>query len=489
METVGSSRSLPKLVLAGAVLLTALAALVLLVFGVSPAGIALAGLVIAPFALYVALARPLDFPLGLYVVLIPFDNLLTTGSFGTLTKLFAIVSAVFLLLWIARRHRLALAGWPVLVLLALVVWMCASTFWALDQGAALKIMPTYAGLMLFYVALTMMPISPSQFRRLLALAVLGAVGAAVYGIHAFYANPSLVQNNSPAMRFILKAGDNSIDPNQFADAMLFPLAVVTMWGLRTRRLLAKLVCLGVLSLLVLAILQSGSREGVTGTLLIAGYYLWRSRYRLQVLIALAAMVVISFGAPSSIWQRFSTVLQTGGSGRTSIWAVGLEAAKHRLLGGYGIGNFPNAYDLFYLTVHQPYPFGWESPAHNLVMHYLVELGVVGLALIAGFFVAQFLSLRIIDASSELYDYRIALEAALLAIAAVSLTVDLFTYKYAWLVFSMVALLRNAATSAQRSASSLATTSSMMQARSARFATAALPDSPSSRSAPLSRAAS
>ncbi len=490
MEIDVRPRSLPHLVLAGAALLTALAALVLLVFGVSPAGIALSALVIAPFALYVGLARPLDFPLGLYVLLIPFDNLLNAGSFGTLTKLLAIVAGVFLLLWLARRHRLALAGWPVLVLLALVAWMCASTFWAIDQSAALKILPTYAGLMLLYIALTMMPISPSQFRRLLVLVALGGVAAAIYGIHTFYGDPSLAQNNAPgSVRFILQAGANSIDPNHFADALLFPIAIVTMWGLRTRRAFAKLACMSALSVLVLAVLLSGSREGVTGLLLIVGYYLWRSRYRLQVVIALSAMVVIAFGAPTGVWQRFSTVLQTGGSGRTSIWAVGLEAAKHRFLQGYGIGNFTGAYDLFYLTVHQPYPFGWESPAHNLVMHYIVELGVVGLALIAGFFVAQFLSLRIIDASSELYDYRIALEAALLSIAAVSLTIDLFTYKYAWLVFSMVALLRNAATAAQRSSPSLATTSSMMQARSARLATAALPASPSSRSAPLSRAAS
>ena len=185
----------------------------------------------------------------------------------------------------------------------------------------------------------------------------------------------------------------------------------------------------------------------------------------------------------------STALQTGGSGRTSIWAVALEAAKHRLLQGYGIGNFPNAYDIFYLRVRQPYPFGWESPAHNLVMHYLVELGVVGLALIAGFFVAQFLSLRVIERSSAFYDYRVALEAALLAIAAVSLTIDLFTYKYAWLVFAMAALLRNAALGAQASAPILAASSSIMRARSSRAATAALPDSPIARSAALSSRAS
>ncbi len=47
-------------------------------------------------------------------------------------------------------------------------------------------------------------------------------------------------------------------------------------------------------------------------------------------------------------------------------------------------------------------------------------------------------------AAEYYDYRIMLEGAFLALAAVSLTIDLFTYKYAWLVFFMIAFLRNVA---------------------------------------------
>ena len=50
---------------------------------------------------------------------------------------------------------------------------------------------------------------------------------------------------------------------------------------------------------------------------------------------------------------------------------------------------------------------------------------------------------------------------------VSLTIDLFTYKYAWLVFAVAALLRNAALGAQRSAPILVASSPMMRPRSAR----------------------
>ena len=238
MEIVRGPRALPQLVLAAAASLAAIAALALLVFGATPAGVGLAALVIAPLALYIAQSRPLDFPLGLYVLLIPFDNLLSAGSFGTLTKLLGIASGIFLLVWIVRRHRLALAGAPVLVLLVLVVWMLASAFWAIDQTAALKIMPTYAGLMLLYAGLTMMPISPSQFRRLL---VSGRRRRRLCGAlrHSRVLSRPVAHAKQRGARFIVQAGQSSIDPNHFADALLFPVAIVTMWGLRSTAILGK----------------------------------------------------------------------------------------------------------------------------------------------------------------------------------------------------------------------------------------------------------
>jgi O-antigen ligase len=442
MATTTIPRSTLRAILAAFGSVACAAAVLLLVSGITLPGLALAAMVAVPLAIYVALRQPLDFPFGLYVLLVPFDNLLHAGAFGTLTKLLGIVAGAFLLVWVVERRQVAPIGKPVLVLGALAFWMFASTLWAVDQKAALQIMPTYAGLMLLYAMLTLMPISLVQFRTLLFLVVAGGLSAAAYGLHVFHQDP-VSQQNSPLTRLVVQVGQDSIDPNHFADALLFPAAIITMWALRSRRVLVKIACLAGLTLLVVAILLSGSREALSALLLIAAYYFWRSRYRLQLVAAVAGVVAVSASVQTSIFLRFATALQTGGSGRTSIWAVALEAAKHRLLQGYGIGNFIETFDMFYLRVHQPYPYGWDSPAHNLVLHYLVELGVIGLALIAGFFWTQFRSLRDIRRGSEFYDYRIVMEAALIAMTTVSMTIDLFTYKYAWLVFAMVALLRNA----------------------------------------------
>lgn len=466
-----------------AVALIGLATAFALVHGTSLMAVAGIAALVAPLAIYAALRWPLETLFGLYVLLVPFDNLLNTGSFGTLTKLLGIVAGAFLLVWVLRRHLLSLQAPPVRVLALLVIWMLATSFWALDQRAALQAMPTYAGLMLLYAVISMVPITPAQFRLLLTLVVVGGVCAAAYGAHMFYSEP--VQQNLAIRRLVVQVGQYNIDPNHFADALIFPAAIAGMWCLRAKSLLTRIACLAPLAVIVFAIFLSGSREAAIGLALIALYYFITSKYRARLGIGLIGLGVLVSTVQSSMFQRFSVALETGGAGRTDIWSVALEAAKHRLLQGYGIGNFPDAYNLFYLHVRQINPFGWDSPAHNLAVHYLVELGVVGLALIGWFFWEQFRSLRQIEKGDELYDYRIVMQASFVAIVAVSLAIDLFQYKYAWLIFSMVALLRSAASRTQQSAAMRPANPAIISSRLARPSSRFFPAAPISRSAALS----
>lgn len=425
------------------------------------------GLFFAPAIVVIALTRPILFPYGLYVALVPFDNLLGQGQFGTLTKLLGIVAGAFLLLWLLRKNRLHFRGRPVMVLGLLVTWMLLTTVWALDQMTTLWIIPTYAGLFALYVALTMTPITRREFDILLVCVVVGGIAAAIYGADIFYTHPQLAAS-AQKERLVVKSATTRIDPNHFGAALLFPAAIIMMWSLRTKRILFKLLGIGALGLVVLAVVLSGSRGAFSSFGVITLYYLIRSRHRFQLGVILAILTAALASTQTSMWARFGLALQTGGSGRTSIWAVGLEAAKHRPIFGYGLGNFQQAYDLFYLHVHQTYPYGFSSPAHNILVHYIVELGVVGLVLLGWFFWAQFRSLKTIDRSNDLYDYRIMLEASLIAIAVMALTIDLLTYKYAWVVFAATALLANLAPASQASAAMRRAKPSMIPARSARF---------------------
>lgn len=443
MYTAVSQESYGRGALAAIGLLLVAAALLLSAAGFPARAVGVASILLVPLGIYLALVKPLTFPFGLYVLLVPFDNLLAAGSFGTLTKLLGILSGAFLILWLVRQRTAVRAPDALLPLGLLLLWMLASMSWAINQQDAIEIIPTYAGLFALYAALALMPISMKEFEGILACVVVAGLAAAAYGANVFYHNPALATNAQNA-RLVIQMGSVFIDPNHFANSLLFPGAAIAVWALRTPRLLAKVAGIGGEALIITAILLSGSREALIAFASIWLYLLWRLRYRLQMLIASVAAFAVIGSVHTSMWQRFATAIDTGGSGRTSIWAVAAEAAKHQLIQGYGIGNFESAYDNFYLSVQQVYPYGWSSAAHNIVFHYVVELGVIGLVLIGWFFYRQFRSMAAIDRTSHVYDYRVLLEAALIGIVIVSFSVDLFTYKYAWLVFFAIALFRGAA---------------------------------------------
>lgn len=469
----------------GAVVAIGIGAIVVLLYGSSMVTIGSVALLLAPAALYVALRWPLEVLFGLYALLVPFDNLLSTGSFGTLTKLLGMLAGGFLLLWVVRRQTISFSATPTRILCGLVLWMLATALWAIDQRLALQMMSTLAGLMLLYGVLSMFPATPRQFRMLLLLVAAGGICAAAYGAHMFYHDPSLSQLTLANRRLVIHVGQYDIDPNHFADALIFPAAILAMWSLRVRSLLPRVASIAGLGTIMLAILLSGSREALMAMLLIAVYYFFRTRYRVALAIGVGMLAAFAATVQTSVFLRFASAAATGGSGRTSIWAVALEAAKHRPLQGYGIGNFTQAYNIFYLVAHQPYPYGWDGPAHNLVMHYLIETGIIGLGLIFWFFYAQFRSLSVIARDGDYYDYRVVLEASLLAIVFVSMFIDLFQYKYPWLIFAMLALLRSVAVRYQQSATMRPTSSDIMAARSGRSLNRDLPSSPILRKAVLS----
>ncbi len=400
-------------------------------------------LVGGPVAFVLWLRWPIILPFGIYIVLVPFDNLLQIGSFGTLTKLVGMVAAVALFLALLARQKFVAPGPPVFVLFGLLAWMAMTITWSLDNGDSFKIMPTYVALFGLYAILAIAPPDRAEFKTTMLLVVLGGIAAALYGINLFYHDPSLSADPEKA-RLVLHTDSATIDPNHFSDALLFPAALITMWGLRSRRALIKTVAFGGLSVLAVAIVVSGSREALLAFGLVMAYFAVRSRYRAQLLVPFAVLCVALLSMQSSMWDRFSKLFSTGGAGRADIWKVGAEAAKHRPIQGYGVGNFPDAYDIFYLRIHQTYPFGFNSPAHNLVLHYVVELGVIGFGIMIAWFWLNVKILRSIPPESEWYDHRIALEAAFLGVITVSLTIDLFTYKYAWMVWMLIIMLGNLA---------------------------------------------
>lgn len=390
---------------------------------------------------YLTFARPLIFPYGLYVLLIPFDDILAIGDANvTVTRILGIVSGIALLAWCFRKGTAVRPSWTVAVLVALYLWMALSVFWATDQSLAFEYLRQYAGLFLLFTALAVTPVTFKDFRVLLSIAVLGGIIASLYAIYVFHHNPLLAQQTAENQRlFVTPTGRPAPDPNAFADSLLLTTVALIMFVLRADNMAKKLFYGAGLAIVAVAILYSGSREAAIALVIVTLYLAYRSQYRIELSFVVAGLGAICVFVPSSLWLRFAL-----GSQRSSIWAVAGEAFKHNWFHGYGVGSWVDAYNAYYLKVAQVFPNGWSSAPHNLIAQYAVELGFVGILIIASFFYFSFRELRHVSRDSEMWDYRVLMEAGLLALLVVAMFIGVFTYKYAWLTLALAAQLRTAA---------------------------------------------
>jgi len=389
---------------------------------------------LGPVLLWAAIKRPILFPVCPYVMLIPFDNLLSLSRFGTLTKLLGILAGVAIFFWLVRskavtRPPASLSRWGLVFL-----WMVMSVFWAIDPQLSLARAGVFLELAILYAAFCCMRPKLADVKLLIAAIVAGAFIAAAYGSYLFYHSLNVIVE-----RLFLSNGEDVIDPNHFAAALILPIAITTLAAIQQRRVLAKLALIGVDAVLLAGVYASGSRGGLLAIAVVFAYIFWMSRHRYQLAVVAALAVVASFFMPNPIWGRFAAALSTGGAGRTGIWRVGLDAFKQHWLLGVGLDNFPLAYDKSYLHVFLAHFAHWGRGPHNLIISTSVELGVIGLVLMLLAWSTQYLMLKDIRRDSAVYDLKIIAQASVLGLFTASMFLDVLYTKYTWLVFLVGAL--------------------------------------------------
>ncbi|MBV8363179.1 MAG: O-antigen ligase family protein [Candidatus Eremiobacteraeota bacterium] len=416
----------------------------LLMSGSSTKAAAALVILFAPLAIFLALKRPMLFPYAAYAFLIPFDNLLSVSTFGTATRLLGLCAGVALLWWTMRQRRIVSPPRTLLVCAALVAWAGLTLVWTSDFSGGLRVFGTILQIMLLYAVLSITPIEVKQIQMVLLAIVGGGFVAAIFGLYIFHHQSPVQQELQRELgRLQIQIGESAIDVNHFANALMLPIAATLVMALNQRRIVAKLFLCGVLATMIGAVYASASREALLGIGAMAVYLAIVSRKRLQLLAVFALGAFLSVLNPA-VWQRFAAASATGGAGRTSIWAVGIAALKAHWLFGSGIGSFTNAYDQAYIGVFQSYPVGWSRDAHDILLSSSVELGIIGVLLVVTLWVMQFFMLRRIERGSALYDMRMICMAALIGLSLCAFFIDLFTYKYLWLLFALIAQVRSLA---------------------------------------------
>jgi O-antigen ligase len=401
-----------------------------------------------PVALYVAIKRPFIFPFSLFVLLVPFDNLLSLGgSYGTVTKLVAIVSGLAFIFWMVRNRRYIAPSKVVLAWLALLVWMALTVVWSIDSHAALSELGTYLQLIVLYLAISIMPLTLGEFKAFVAAIIGGSLLAALYSIYQYHSGGGVYAQIHAAeliVRVRVQAGEASIDPNAFAAALIMPMALVTVWFLQRRWSLQKFILAGMFLTLLVGIYVSGSRGALVAAGVMLLYLLFRSGHKLQMLFFSLLGLGMSFLLPTSPWHRFSNAAKTGGAGRISIWKVAWDAFKHHWLAGSGVGNFPTAYDQSFIRVYQSIYAHWHRAPHNAYIAIAVELGIIGLSLLLIACYGQLRMLGFVTKSNPMYGFRIALESAAVGLGVDALFLGILTLKFTWLLFWLMAATRTVA---------------------------------------------
>lgn len=402
------------------------------------------GLALLPLALYSAISRPFLFPFGLYVILVPFDTVLRIPHFGTITKLVGVSSALAFAFLLVRTKRYVHPPKAVLMWLAFLVLMSLSVFWAMDPVAAGTGLVTYASLIALFAIISLMPITKREYDEFLFTVVLGGLAGAAYAVYLFHIG-AFVQHqqvgSALTARLLVRFGDEKLDPNAFSAAFFLPIAIALTWALQRSWSLTKIGLIGATALLVGAVYVNGSRGAFVAMAVMIGYMVLRGRFKVQLATLSLLVLGASFLSPVSPWARFSNALSSGGAGRVSIWKVGFEAFKHHWLIGAGTGNFAVAYNQSFLSVYQKYYAGWARAPHNTPLEFAVDLGIFGLLLLLLAWYTQLRSLHMIDRSSPLFDMRVAIEGAVVALFVASLFLSVMPLKCTWLLFGAMAVTR------------------------------------------------
>ena len=166
----------------------------------------------------------------------------------------------------------------------------------------------------------------------------------------------------------------------YAHNLLFPLSLVTAWGLASHvpKLTRLLLILGWVSMLFALFfsLTRGVWVAYGLVLILCGLV----RGRRAVLGAIAGVVVcglLLMSAGEGVRGRFlSTFDSQANIGRSQIWLANTDMIKERPLTGWGFGN----YKQFRAPFYERYPEAdTHAHAHNNFLQMWVDTGVIGLA--------------------------------------------------------------------------------------------------------------
>lgn len=336
------------------------------------------GLVALGLVALIGFRRPLLI-LGLFVALIPIEEVVVIDGLGTVSRfagiLFALVYAA------PRLGRLTLGAMPTAAW-AYLAWALVSMTWALDAGTSWDHLVTLLQLFLIATLVASFVVErPAIVRPILWVYSVSASATALIGIQTYVA--------SGLATTVRAAAIEHQNPAQFA-AVLLPALFFGLYELLDGH---RRTAGGAIALISAAgIVVSGTRGAWLAVAVVALFVILpqlRPRRRVAAVVAMVALVIAVYqipGVPDLVADRAGNALSTGGAGRSNIWSVAGTMYERAPVLGVGYANFPVAYtpEVVRASSVTSYRLIEGLGPHNIVVGTLIELGPIGLLLLVLF---------------------------------------------------------------------------------------------------------
>jgi O-antigen ligase len=345
------------------------------------------------------------------------------GNVARIAGLLVLLAAVPAVLQAGRMRTLNAFCW---ITLALYLWFCCTSFWAIDSVVTAEKIRAYFQEMMIVWLVWEFADTPADLRNLLRATVAGSWVLAVLTLLTFRSPEALVTGQ---IRFAAYGQDPN-DVARFLD-LGFPLAALLVncerrWPLR-------LMAIGFLPLGAAAVLLTASRSGFLAALVaLAGSILILAqghgrRFAAAAFALPPFLAGLWFIVPGGTFERLATIPEQLNGGdfnqRVNIWSAGWRAFAHAPLVGTGAGSFVAAAHL-----------GSGDTAHNTILSILVGGGLCALLL-----ASLLLALAIRAALQTSGPLRLALATCLIVWFITSLIATAEENRTTWLLFATILL--------------------------------------------------
>jgi O-antigen ligase len=342
----------------------------------------------------------------------------------------------------SRRSFLSAQPWLVAVLAVFLAWSGLSAIWAEDPAAAFRSTVRFA------LNATLIPIvfwAVRDRRHVLwvvAAFIVGAQLSVLWGMshhQVTVGRPGQVGRLSGA----------TVEANALATLLIVCTVFAGALVLALRRApLARALAAAAALAAMAAFFATFSRAGIVAlaAVIVAGIVYggrWRSAFvALALVVGIVGFVYVNEPTSGAAGRLSSQ----NSSGRVDIWNVGLRMVNANPVGGVGSGNFTTAEPHYLLapgSIGRP-ELIIDTPlvAHNIYLHVLAEMGVVGLSLFLGVLALSVGSaIRAVSMFRRRREHVLELlgRALVIALAGV-LTADFFASeqysKQLWLLLAM-----------------------------------------------------